>query len=173
MPRPRKPTAIKRLLGTYRPDRANPSEWTPPAGAPPMPPGFSAVQAKEWRRLVRLLVEAGVATVVDGEVIEAYVRAVVTARDAEAVWQRDGMVIPGSDNQPKAHPAIRIARQSWDAAHRLGASLGLDPSSRARLEVPPKEKADGIGDFLSGRARSLRVVSTSNPSPPGIPPDGA
>ena len=155
--RPPKPTAVKKLAGTLRKHRVNRSEWQPPAGAPPMPEGLDAVARAEWKIAVELLVPAGILTLADGRVLESYCRSVSRARAAEVVVEAEGLTVE-TQNGCQAHPAVGIARQAWEAARRYGESLGLDPSSRARLKVPPKPAEDPDEKFLSRGRPPLAVV---------------
>jgi P27 family predicted phage terminase small subunit len=122
-----------------------------------MPEALSPREAREWRRLCDLLTAAGVMTVADGDALEGYVKALEMARQAEAMLQKDGLVVEAAEGE-KAHPAVSIAKLSRLAVKQFGALFGLDPSSRAALNVPKPEKTDEIGDFLSGKSRGLSVV---------------
>lgn len=155
--RPRKPTAVKKMKGTLQKCRVLADEWKPPAGSPPEPPGMGRVATGLWRDKVRMLADAGVVTLADGEVLEAWCRAVESARLAEAMVKKEGITTE-TRSGVTMHPAVRIARNSWDAAARLGGLLGLDPSSRSRLTSPKKPESDDVGDFLSGKVTNLRAV---------------
>jgi P27 family predicted phage terminase small subunit len=154
--RPPKPTELKRLKGTLRKHRVNRAEWHPPAGAPPMPEGLDAVAQAEWRSAVELLVPAGILTQADGRILESYCRSVSRARAAEAVVELEGMTNE-TQNGCQAHPCVGIARQAWEKADRYGEKLGLDPSSRAKLQAPGQKQVDPDEDFLDRRP-ALQVV---------------
>jgi phage terminase small subunit len=60
MPRPKKPLPLKKLLGTYRPDRdglANPVDVLPPIPEAPPPPAWlkDPVAVAEWQRLAGMM----------------------------------------------------------------------------------------------------------------------
>jgi P27 family predicted phage terminase small subunit len=155
--RPHKPTALKKLAGTLRKDRTNRQEWIPPAGAPTMPEGLDAVARAEWRKAVELLLPAGLLTLADGRILESYCRAVSRARAAAAVVETEGLTVE-TQQGCQAHPATGIEHRAWEAANRYGERLGLDPSSRSKLRVPEKPKADPDEDFLSRGRPPLTVV---------------
>jgi phage terminase small subunit len=54
-----KPTALKLIQGTYRADRANPSEPKPRAVIPPCPKFLQGVARKQYQVTARKLVEMG------------------------------------------------------------------------------------------------------------------
>jgi len=154
--RPRKPTALKRIQGTLRKDRSKPREWIPPAGAPAMPKTLDARAREVWRECVGLLEPAGILTKADGGALADYCRALSRADAADVLVAKEGLTCATAEGI-KAHPAVGIARRERDAATRLRALFGLDPSSRARLSVPEKPKADATEDFLF-RGPALKVV---------------
>ena len=155
--RPPKPTAVKELAGTLQPCRTNRDEWKPPVGIVPEPQGLDAMALGLWREKVVMLTDAGVLTLADGEVLEAWCRAVATARAADAVVAEEGLTTP-TQAGITTHPCVRISRNAWDAAARLGGLLGLDPSSRSKLHAPKKPEVDAVGEFLSGKTRALAAV---------------
>ena len=155
--RPPKPTALKKLKGTLRKHRVNHAEWTPPPEAPPEPDDLDKVAQSEWRKAVDLLLPSGILTRADGRVLESYCRAVSRARAAETIVAAEGLTVE-SPNGLKAHPAVGIARQAWEAAGRFGERLGLDPSSRAKLHAPQAPKKDEAAEFLFAKAPVLSVV---------------
>lgn len=153
--RPPTPTAVKRLKGTLQKCRAEKiREWRPPSGAPPMPKSLDARAREVWKDCVGLLVPAGILTKADGEALADYCRAVSRADAADLVVADEGLTTATAEGI-KVHPAVTIARRERDAAARLRGLFGLDPSSRARLNVPEAPKADPTEDFLFGK---LKVV---------------
>jgi P27 family predicted phage terminase small subunit len=145
--RPPKPTALKRLKGTYRKDRQRGREWQPPAGAPAMPKSLDARAREVWRECVALLLPPGILTIADGEALADYCRAVSRADAADAVVADEGLTTATAEGI-KVHPAVTIAQRERSAAARLRTLFGLDPSSRAKLNVPEAPKTDEAADFL-------------------------
>ena len=153
--RPPVPTALKKLKGTLQKCRAEKvREWKPPAGAPEMPADLDKLARKVWKDALELLVPAGILTKADGEALADYCRAVSLAAQASALVAREGLTVETSEGV-KAHPAVAIQRRERDAAARFRTLFGLDPSSRAKLNVPEQPKEDPTEGFLFG---GLKVV---------------
>lgn len=102
--------------------------------APDPPEGMDPEEATVWREVVPGLVERQVFARLDTEAAARYCRAVALERRALAEWEAEGrpMVAVGSTGQPRPHPLVGIMRDARGDAARLGASLLLDPASRAR-----------------------------------------
>jgi P27 family predicted phage terminase small subunit len=119
----------------------------PPPGREPQPPALppdlpepaeltgDPKAIAEWRRLVPMLTELGVATESDRAALIAiclewskYVRA-----NAEAA--RLGMIVKAPSGFPITNPFFPIANRALAALTKLWAELGLTPSSRARVST--------------------------------------
>jgi P27 family predicted phage terminase small subunit len=153
---PPKPSSLKKLEGTYRPDRAARSEFKPPEGAPACPDYLDSVARAVWDEHAPELVKAKILTIVDGPLFEAFCVNVAMARRLQAMAQ-DEPTVTGSQGQIKLNPAAGEARQHWALARQLGAEFGLSPSSRSRIgTVGRDDQRDATADFLFG---PLRVVN--------------
>lgn len=157
-----RPTAIKALEGTTRPDRANPAEPTPPTielGSEPPTWLSDEVARRYWTDLVDLLGgPAGIAAVTDAT-------ALAILAQAFGAWRRWSDWLAN----PRHGPTYRTktATGSWmyrprpevaylDAAEtRLVSMLrefGMTPSTRARIHaLQTGAQADPAEEFLSGR----------------------
>src|SRR5690606_15032073 len=71
-PHNRKPTALKVLQGTARPDRVKKGEPKPRPIAPEPPPGLDRFGKEAWRRLAPLLERQGLLTEDDAELFWAF-----------------------------------------------------------------------------------------------------
>jgi phage terminase small subunit len=60
-----KPTALKLIQGTYRPDRANPNEPNPRPGIPPCPKFLQGEARKQYNRMAKKLARIGLMTELD------------------------------------------------------------------------------------------------------------
>jgi phage terminase small subunit len=131
--RPRKPTALKELEGTARPDRANPSE---PTGDPitigPPPAGASPEVATAWQTFAPMINEMKICLRGDVpaflELCEAWAHVRKTFQDHEA------------------KPADKTGAQKnlllWLT------QFGLTPSARARVsQMAKSERADPLAKF--------------------------
>jgi P27 family predicted phage terminase small subunit len=153
--RPRKPTALKKLQGTFRKDRAVANEPEPPKTCPDKPKGLDKIAAERWDFLAPQLHQMGVLTLVDGSVLEGFCRHYSRAVQADRAIDKFGMIVE-TPFGPKLNPAVRVSRESWTVLNQLSAKLGLSPSDRARLSVPEKAPVDDTEEDLFGGG--LRVV---------------
>lgn len=152
---PAKPTKLKLLEGTFRPDRAPVNEPQPTAGAPPMPSWIRGDKDARvaWDMALEELGAMGMLCRVDGSGLEGFAASYSRAVKAQRLIKKKGVVIetPFGD---KANPACGIADKAWAAVKGFGQLYGFNPSSRSRLEAPPKEGTkDQAEDFLFGRKR--------------------
>ena len=156
MSRKPKPTALKLLEGTYRADRDQPE---PPVDRPatvPKPPGWlDEIAATEWRRVAPELMRLGVLANLVLTLLAAYCCAVSRLRQAEALIQQHGLLIPGKNREGfvimKRNAATMIARESSALVASLGAELGIGASGRTRLPRMRVHDDDSLGKFLSRR----------------------
>lgn len=155
---PPKPTAQKKLEGTYRKDR-DPSaggEFTPPPGVPVRPKWLDKEACAEWNRVVPLLLEGKVLTALDGGALERYCVAHSNWVKAQRDVQKNGVVML-SKFGPMTNPNVRIAKDERAAAKQLAQELGLSPSARTRVKVTAKApEQDQDEGFLFGRPRLVK-----------------
>ena len=142
MANPRKPTAVKRLEGTYRPDRA--TAEPEPGGTAECPDFLSAEARNEWERLAPELEGCGLLTSVDMAVFAAYCTAWADFRRltvqlnemASWVWESE-------KGYRQVVPEISMRKEAWTRVVQAGGKLGLSPSDRSGLNVSvgkPKRK---------------------------------
>ena len=62
-----KPTALKLIQGTYRPDRANPNEPKPKAAIPPCPKFLQGDARKQYRKTAKKLLKIELMPEFDGK----------------------------------------------------------------------------------------------------------
>jgi P27 family predicted phage terminase small subunit len=151
--RPRKPTALKVLHGTFRKDRAPKREPKPKAGTkPPTAPSYLGALARaEWRRLAPRLHKLGLLTEVDRSKFAMYCQAYARWQEAEKVITDQGMTFMTEKGYVVQRPEVAIALKQAKMAKELGAEFGLDPAARSRIDVPEPEKPrDPTADFLFG-----------------------
>lgn len=131
-----KPTALKLVQGTDRPDRVNPNEPEPEAVIPE-PPGEWAksnpVALAEWERLTPHLYTLGLLTAVDRAVIVAYCEAWSRLRQAEAEIAENGLLVETTNGNVIQSPAVGIANTAFKNMLTAATEFGLTPSSRTRV----------------------------------------
>jgi phage terminase small subunit len=120
--RPRKPTALKLIEGTFRKDRANPEEPQPDlvSGMPAPPRKLKAEAMREWNRVAGELSKMRVLAVDELSVLATYCNLHAAIVKAE--------------NRDELLPAGYYAQYRG-----LIDSFGLTPSSRAKVRVPKKQ----------------------------------
>ena len=87
--RPPKPTGLKLLEGTARPDRMR-HEPKPSIRAPRCPAWLSPAAKSEWRRLAKTLVKLGILSDLDRAVFASYCQSWAKWKQAEQAIQKHG-----------------------------------------------------------------------------------
>ena len=140
MGNPRKPTKLKDLQGTSRPDRAPKNE--PEPGGHADPPDFLTKEARvEWDRLAPQLENIGLLTIADQSVFAVYCQGWADYKKlTEQLNDMASWTWSSDKGYRQVVPEISMRKEAWTRLKEAGAKLGLDPSSRAGLSVEPKEK---------------------------------
>ncbi len=130
----------KKARGTYRKDRVKPrtkpaksGDVKYPAGTPKMPAGMSAVAQTEWRRIVKLLSDAGVIADVDRAVLTVYCETWADVCKLQKIVQQ-------ADFDYLDENCRKIVRMLGAAETRLlkfAQQLGCTPASRSRVKADP------------------------------------
>src|SRR5579863_5534758 len=133
--RRQKPTALKKLEGNPGKRKLNDNEPQPDPGRPEMPRGLAPEAAAEWKRILPMLEQMGVLTVVDGTALAAYCSCYAQWRQADRHVAKFGIVIATVDVETgqavlKANPAVRIRSDALRLMNTFLSKFGLDPKSR-------------------------------------------
>ena len=140
MPRGRKPlpTKLKAARGNpgKRPLNADEPQYAAGAGGPPEL--LDEVGRAEWERVSAMLTASGVLTQADRGVLTMYCDAWSRWVQASEKVKETGEVLEGRTGAYYQNPYLGIANRAADRVAKCAALLGLDPSSRSRLAVPPK-----------------------------------
>jgi len=150
--RPRKPTAAHRRDGTYRANRhadRNEPKFRRPDFRPP--PGLDDVAKKEWRRLAGELAALGLLTRADRAVFAVYCQSwsdwvQLTAK----LNAMDDLTYTTMKGSVGISPLVNARKQTWMTLKESAARFGLDPSSRASLDVAPMKDGETDEDFIFG-----------------------
>jgi P27 family predicted phage terminase small subunit len=152
-----KPTKLKLIQGTFRPDRAPSKEITPPPVKKIDPPRELDVHAKRyWRTYGPMLRRLGLLT-------EADLPAFTALCGAWSMHQRAGARLrtvfrSKAALTPERLDFIRKAEVSIERANhtlrQLWSEFGMTPAARSRLDVyaPPPTEEDDFERFMSGGA---------------------
>ena len=153
----KKPTALKRLEGTWRPDRDPEHEPEPAPGRISMPRGILPASARRaWRAWAPELQRLGLLTPVDTPLfLVACVWAGVAAdaarllREAEEEEGADqGLVVEDGRGREAKHRALTILRAASSELRQLASDFGLTPADRAGLSVPVPGEEEPFADLL-------------------------
>lgn len=145
---PRKPTALKVLHGTEKPERHNKREPIPKADLPARPASMTDEAGAIWDRIIQDYGHTGILTAIDGETLRAYVDACARYEEAAVGLSKTGPLVRTTRGDLVKNPLHQIARDNATLMLRLARELGFTPSARASLEVPED------GDELDAWARS-------------------
>lgn len=137
----RRSRARKGVTATIRQDRDHKS---PVRVARPARPEWltDAVSTAAWDRIVGLLEARGTLSAGDADAVLLAAVAESEYRKADALLERDGLVVNGS-----AHPAVKIRADAWKRWSSALSRLGLDPITRHRVDPAPDRPANPFGDF--------------------------
>jgi P27 family predicted phage terminase small subunit len=148
-----KPTSLKLLQGTDRPDRLPANEPKPAPLTELQPPaGLDRYGRQCWRQYAPRLQQLGLLTEADALLLSALCGAYSRWRRSTAALLK---VQPGDDD----YRTLALTVEKAEHAMRLLANeFGMSPASRSRLDVSWKDdRADGadpMEDLLSGRRRA-------------------
>jgi len=145
-PRSNKPTSLKVLHGTARPDRINGDEPKPQPIAGDKPASMDYYAEKAWDYLAPKLEKLGVLTEIDGPLFalfcEAYGRWERARRRLQAA-----MKTGDNDKIRQAEVSVEKAEQS---ARLLAGEFGIGAAARSRLSVETEQEEDAFEAFLKG-----------------------
>ncbi len=138
------PTALTVLRGNPSKKRLNAAEPQPPVGEVIKPQGLSGVASAVWDELAPIALAMGTLTTADVRPFRMLCELQATIDLATA--QKDA---PGFapflvlEDQPKMglHAAIKLEKEYAPVIRPYYALFGLEPVSRARIQVPKKAEA--------------------------------
>lgn len=130
---PKKPTAWRRAEGNRGKRAWNHAEPVPPEGVPDCPAHLNAAAREEWDRLVGVLHEMGVVTLVDRAALAAYCQCYGRWVEAEEKLQTTPMLLKTASGYVQQSPWLSIANKQMELMGRYMAELGLTPASRSRI----------------------------------------
>jgi len=124
----------------------------PRAGIPKCPAYLSPAAKKKWAEIVKNLKNAGVLTLVDGDILGSYCEYWATWFEANEKIVKVGSVYKGPNGGFVQNPYLSIRRNAAKDMAKLAERLGLDPLSRQRLQPDDQqEKANPKSKFFQNR----------------------
>jgi P27 family predicted phage terminase small subunit len=136
-----KPTNLKMIQGTYRPDRANPSEPKPRAVIPPCPEFLQGEARKQYQKTAKKLARIGLMTELDDMALSMVCQGWADYLEATDQVKRSGMLVKSPNGFPVLNPYLIAANQALKKVRALFAEFGMTPGSRSRIRA--SATADG------------------------------
>lgn len=135
-----KPTALKVIQGTYRPDRANPKEPKPKAVIHPCPKFLQGDARKQYRKTAKELARIGLITELDDMALAMLCQAWAEYLEATEQVKKSGLLVKSPNGFPVLNPYLIAANQALKKVRSPLAEFGMTPGSRSRIH------AAGSGD---------------------------
>ena len=152
--RPRKPTALKKLQGTYRPGREVAKQKSVTGAKPRKPTGLSRQAASAWDHLSPKLHDLGLLSEIDQSTLAVYCQAYADWLEVTRILNKLGVANWYSETESgyrQVIPEVAVRDKAYQVMQRLGMRFGLDPSSRGGIAVDGRQKvANATEEFLFG-----------------------
>tara|TARA_R110002049_G_scaffold20018_1_gene74240 strand:+ start:65 stop:514 length:450 start_codon:yes stop_codon:yes gene_type:complete len=138
MARPRKPTALKIITGTNRPDR-NAPEIQVDAGIPDCPKWLNASGKKYWAEIAPILEKNNLLSVCDLSTFSLHCDSMgLFVEIAERIESVDELITMTPQGFEVQGVLIQIRNKLWDQVLKSGAAFGHSPQSRSSIKAEPK-----------------------------------
>lgn len=149
-----KPTALKQLQGTYRPDRDQETGVCLPDALPRCPTYLGKTAKREWGRVAKQLQAAGILKSVDRAALAAYAHAYGEFVELTIDLRTEPATFTTDTGYIAVNPKVKQAQAYKKEMLVWARELGLTPSARSRLVInpsPQKEKslADEIFELIN------------------------
>jgi P27 family predicted phage terminase small subunit len=154
-----KPTRLKVVAGTARPDRMNIREPSPGRSMPAAPAFLSEEALARWNDIAPKLHRAGILTIVDDAVLAAHCQAWGRWKQAESALARaaeidplgKGLMIKTQSGNLIQNPIVGTANKAMADMVRTAVELGMSPSARSRVQAQKEgNETDPLEDLLAG-----------------------
>jgi len=150
MGRLRKPTALRVLEGGKPRNKREPQ---PDTTIPDCPDWLLNDAKDEWNRIAPQLHRIGLLTSVDRAALAAYCQSYAKWKLADEVIKAQGLTYElydedGNVRCVQQRPEVGIANQCLKQIKTFCSAFGLEPSSRAKIELPNSQPADDFADKL-------------------------
>jgi len=145
-----KPTAMKKLAGNPGKRSLNGGEPQPPvpANTPYAPRHLSNEAKREWRRMVSVLMDLGLYTVVDRAALAMYCQAWGRWVHAERKLAEQDIILKSCKGNLYQNPWLHVANKAWEQMRKILPEFGLTPSSRSRLVINALDEEPSLAEIL-------------------------
>lgn len=150
----RKPTALHKARGTYRPDRHGTAE-PEPASATARVPRWAELEGeaeKCYRRLAPMLASMRVLTEADVTALVQLCRRYAEYMELREQVDDEGVtyVIEGRNGrQRKTNPAVMVRDRAWADFQKGLTEFGLTPVSRSKITAAPEPEKDPFAELMA------------------------
>lgn len=153
-----KPTAVKVLEGNPGKRALNLDEPKFKTQIPTCPPHLSSNAKTEWRRITKLLHQAGLLTNVDRGALAGYCAAYARWAEAERELKKPGIqwIIETDKGNLVQNPLIGIANKSMILMLKFATEFGMTPSARSRVKAEQNGEEDDLASELFKRVNAVR-----------------
>ena len=147
-----KPTALKVLQGNPGKRKLNKNEPVIPVGKNLEPPEYlDDIAIAEWRRVVPILEESGVLTLVDVTAMAAYCAAVSMMVNAQNEFKQNELIYEVEHREggktKRRNPWVDIQVKAFEVIRAFSSEFGLTPSSRSKIQLPKKKQKNGWAEL--------------------------
>ncbi len=172
MARPRKPTETKRTAGTLRKGRENPNEPQIEIKVPSCPSNLSQRAKTVWKRVVPLLLDARIITLLHRDTVAEYCELISMSADLRAETKQNKQLIKQLDKEDehflssllslkKESRAIRRERiHISDSIRKYATEFAMTAASQGKVNALPVKEKKVSGEKSKSRFfdRPLRSV---------------
>ena len=148
---PPKPTRLKVIEGTYRPDKAIAGEPLPPVSVPRCPPWLLPEAKRAWKRIGKLLKPLGLIAEIDYMALAMLCQSWARWREAEEVISKAGPVQTTPSGYQQQAPQVSIANARFAQLQQMLGRFGATPADRTRVvSALMEDDEDKAREFLFG-----------------------
>lgn len=124
-----------------------------PTSAPYAPRHLNHEAKREWRRVAKVLIDAGLYSDVDRAALTMYCQAWGRWVEAEnAITRSGGPILTSDKGGLYQNPWLSVANKAQDQLRKMIAEFGLSPAQRSRVAALDKEKEQSLADILFSAA---------------------
>lgn len=147
--RPPKPGKLKALAsdtpGVTAGGRRIGVEPEPPPATGDCPKHLKGAAREKWEHLAPILLNLGLLTELDLQVLEVLCTAFADWREANKHLAEEGTIVELKSG-PFVNPWKKVQREAWVMMEKAGGRLGLSPVDRVRLAVDPDARKGNKDD---------------------------